>query len=100
VPLTFPFLVLGKRRGSALHRIESEHAPGHVLTFSSVRKASDYMVSKGATNWEFTLIVRPGMKKFLEDISNDSVSGIFHNSDGEGHGEKFSIQTLTQMFGT
>jgi hypothetical protein len=100
VSLTFPFLVLGKRRGGALQRIESHHAPGHVLTFSSVRRASDYMVSQGATNWEFTLIVRPGVKIFLEEIRNDGVSGIYHNLDAEGYGEAFAIETLMEMFGT
>jgi hypothetical protein len=100
VPLTFPFLVLGKRRGRAVEHIESPHAPGHVLTFSSVRKASDYMVAQEATNWEFTLIVRPGMKEFLQDLQNDGISGICHNLHEDGHAETISIQALVDMFGT
>jgi hypothetical protein len=82
-----------------MERVQSPRAPGHVLTFSSITKASDYLIAQGATNWEFTLVVRPGIREFLLNLTNEGVTGICHDLGTDGSGEIYSIHMLTKTFG-
>jgi hypothetical protein len=82
--LSLPFLVLGRRQGRTQEHLQLPTLAGYAVAFSTIKKANAFMASQGTANSEFTLISRPGLQQFIDDLQKQGLTGVCFNAEPDG----------------
>ena len=97
--LRFPFLVLGRRQGAVLEHLRVASHPDFAVSFSSIRRASEFLTSRGESNWEFTLVSRVGMEVLIADLRAEGLKGLCQDVEPDGTcSALLSLDALESLF--
>ena len=74
--LNFPFWVVTQRRDLMSLPIVPHDMPDHIAAFSTAQRATDYMVDRGETSWEFKLVSRSTFLDLMTDLRKLGIKGV------------------------
>ncbi len=93
--LPFPIWIVTQRRGLISQPVEPDGVKGYAAGFSNAEAAARFMVARGETAWETTLVVgRATLGTLTADLRRIGVQGLCLDPDGSGCGEAITFDQL------
>ena len=73
---SLPFWVVTQRKGALALPVMPSDAPGYAAAFSTAHLAATYMVKRGETSFEFTLVSRATLRGWADNLRQMGGKGI------------------------
>ena len=80
--LHFPFWLITQRRGPHSVPVFVGSVLGYVACFRSPRDATDFMVGRGETGWEFRLVARADLPALTAELQAAGALGLMQDPGG------------------
>src|SRR5688500_13426599 len=74
--LTFPFWLITQRRGPDSVPVFVGSSAGYIACFRSAVDATEYMIGRGETAWEFRLVSRPELPALVKELRAVGAMGL------------------------
>jgi hypothetical protein len=92
--ITFPFCVVTSHQADISLPVVPSDVTGYVAAFSTVEKASAYMMAAGRTNWQLWLVSRPTFDSLVEMFRQLGVKGFCFDPSQDECGVKLDFDEI------
>ena len=83
--ITYPFCLVMATRGDISLPVVC--VAGYIAAFSNAKKAADFMIARGETDWKMTLVSRPTFAATVESLRSLGVRGLCFDQSEQSTGE-------------
>jgi len=90
----FPFWIVTRRSGLISMPVVPDDTPGFIAAFSTAGKATKFMVSRGATEWENKLVSRSTLADLTADLRKLGIQGLRQDPTKDGYGTKVTFNEM------